>query len=148
MSGLTPWKFRDSRMRTLVREQRAAEVARHRELLTALRFQVWRLRIEGRFVHAMAAAAAGGPVDPRFRVPRDPHALTEQDAAKYSNALILGSAPPAREGAAERAWVLAATADYVREFETAHGPIAAADYAEAEAFLDAITTPTASKESA
>lgn len=141
MSGHTPWQLiRESRARTLTREDRAAESARHRGLVDALRFQVWRLRVEEEFVRVMDAAAAGEPVACRFRHLRNPHELTEQAAAKFENAHILV--------APEQQRALAATTEFIEHFEAEHGPITPADYAAAEAFLDAITVPTASKEPA
>lgn len=64
MSSHSPWReTREQAVRAMSAAQRAEHRARGRRLLEDLRYQTWRLRVEERFVRAMAAAADDEPVE-------------------------------------------------------------------------------------
>lgn len=80
MSGHTPWReIRDRHLRTLAPETRALRQA----LLEQFTFEVWRLRVEEKFVAAMAAAAAGEPVSWRVWPETDPQKVIDAAAARF-----------------------------------------------------------------
>jgi hypothetical protein len=92
-------------MRTLTGEQRHRDLAHHRDLIEKLKFGVWRLRVETKFVDAMHAAAEGRPVQWRVWPSTDPQEIIDCAAAEFGFDPFPVPKPydPRRDGACDAA---------------------------------------------